>query len=61
MLKLIAIGAYYLSLAVLAMGIAGALDLIDFPPVAGVLVYLMLKEVSELTMAYYMSQLSGEG
>ena len=55
MLKLIAIGAYYLSLAVLVMGIAGALDLINFPPVAGVLLYLLLKEASELTMAYYIS------
>jgi hypothetical protein len=60
MLKLIAIGAYYLSLAVLAMGIAGALDVTNFPPVAGVLVYLMLKEVSELTMVVYMSQLAEE-
>jgi len=60
MLKLIAIGAYYLSLAVLIMGIAGALNLSTFPPVAGVLLYLLLKEASELTMAFYMSQLEEE-
>lgn len=60
MLKLIAIGSYYLSIIVLVMGLLGMLELIVFPPIAGVLLFLIAREVSELTMAFYASSLDEE-
>ena len=52
LLRLASIGLFYLSLASLVMGVAGSLDLLDLNPIAGLLLFFLFREVSEISMAY---------
>ena len=51
MLKLISIGIYYMSVAVLVLGVLGSLSVIQFPPVSAIILYLLFGEIASLVMA----------
>jgi uncharacterized membrane protein (DUF4010 family) len=50
-MKSISIMSYFASLAVLVMGVLGAVDIIEFNVVGAIVMYLLLKELAELFMA----------
>jgi len=51
MLKLISIGIYYMSVAVLVLGVLGSLSFIQFPPISAIILYLLFGEIASLVMA----------
>jgi len=55
MLKTISVGLFYLAITMVVAGLAGALGFGSFPPIAGILLYLLLTALADLCMAYAMS------
>jgi hypothetical protein len=51
MIKLTAVGIYAIGLAMLVFSLLGILELVDFKPLAGLVLYLLLREVSEFIIA----------
>ena len=47
MLRMIATGTYIMSLAMLVLALLGILEIVDFNAMAGVILYFLLKEVSD--------------
>ena len=56
-MKSIAMGSYLLALACLSMGVLGLLGFIEFELLASLLLYFVLKEVSDFSASIYVSDL----
>ena len=56
-MKSIAMGSYLLALACLSMGVLGLLGFIEFELLASLLLYFVLKEVSDFSASIYISDL----
>jgi len=54
-MKTIAMGSYILALACLFMGVLGLLGFIEFELLASLLLYFVLKEVSDFSASIYIS------
>ena len=57
MMKSIAMGSYLLALACLVMGLIGLLGFIEFELLASLLLYFVLKELSDFCASIYVGNL----